>query len=356
MRTICSENILLFGGLNLMNKKELNEIKKNFNDDCGFFTINKVVNTIPAETSELIIATLKKTLSGSLGKQLREYSFPKDAYLEGGTQGLLYKVVDNCFIDDETTDMFINHIVEHLEYVSTYSIISASCVYSVLHKNSMGDIDEEQGADFDYKFIITAICPVELRIDGLILDDETKEVVKNVRMDRVVKMPTDGFLFPLFNDRAPDVNGVLCYSKTAKKPNVSMVNEVLGCEFVMSAENEKETFNAIVSNVIGDEIDTEVPKIDVNVMKNILWEAGVSEEKLEHLPKVFDGAVGEGGSLAAYSLVTNKTKLSAPSITVNVANSAIDKVKTQVMNGRKCIIINLDDPEVSVNGIDTTVK
>ena len=37
MRTICSENILLFGGLNLMNKKELNEIKKNFNDDCGFF-------------------------------------------------------------------------------------------------------------------------------------------------------------------------------------------------------------------------------------------------------------------------------------------------------------------------------
>lgn len=43
MRTICSENILLFGGLNLMNKKELNEIKKNFNDDCGFFTINKVV-------------------------------------------------------------------------------------------------------------------------------------------------------------------------------------------------------------------------------------------------------------------------------------------------------------------------
>ena len=145
----------------------------------------------------------------------------------------------------------------------------------------------------------------------------------------------------------------------------------------MSAENEKETFNAIVSNVIGDEIDydtvtainskiedfvaqnsmdTEVPKIDVNIMKNILWEAGVSEEKLEHLPKVFDGAVGEGGSLAAYSLVTNKTKLSAPSITVNVANSAIDKVKTQVMNGRKCIIINLDDPEVSVNGIDTTVK
>ena len=26
-----------------MNKKEINEIKKNFNDDCGFFTVNNVV-------------------------------------------------------------------------------------------------------------------------------------------------------------------------------------------------------------------------------------------------------------------------------------------------------------------------
>ena len=26
-----------------MNKKEINEIKKNFNDDCGFFTVNHVV-------------------------------------------------------------------------------------------------------------------------------------------------------------------------------------------------------------------------------------------------------------------------------------------------------------------------
>lgn len=59
----------------------------------------------------------------------------------------------------------------------------------------MGDIDEEQGTDFDYKFIITAICPVELRIDGLILDDETKEVVKNARMDRVVKCQQTAFCF-----------------------------------------------------------------------------------------------------------------------------------------------------------------
>ena len=70
MRTICSENILLFGGLNLMNKKELNEIKKNFNDDCGFFTINKVVvyNVPLVKTQMKKIIVTAKTL----------YSHPKN--------------------------------------------------------------------------------------------------------------------------------------------------------------------------------------------------------------------------------------------------------------------------------------
>lgn len=92
-----------------MNKKEINEIKKNFNDDCGFFTVNHVVtafvdaeknikcktnqlyNTIPQDEAELIMINLKKVLSGSIGKNLLEYSFPKDAYLEGGAQPFMYE-------------------------------------------------------------------------------------------------------------------------------------------------------------------------------------------------------------------------------------------------------------------------
>ena len=68
-----------------MNKKEIAEIKKNFSDDCNFFTINRVVtafvdaeknikcktnqlyNIMPQDESELILANLKKTLSGKIG-------------------------------------------------------------------------------------------------------------------------------------------------------------------------------------------------------------------------------------------------------------------------------------------------
>ena len=81
-----------------MNKKEIAEIKKNFSADSGFFTMGKVLSALidpeinivyqdtklshllASEELELIMENLKKTLSGTLGKNLREYEFPKEQY------------------------------------------------------------------------------------------------------------------------------------------------------------------------------------------------------------------------------------------------------------------------------------
>lgn len=375
-----------------MNKKEINEIKKNFSDDCGFFTVNHVVtafvdaeknikcktnqlyNTIPQDEAELIMINLKKVLSGSIGKNLLEYSFPKDAYLEGGAQPFMYETLQSKLLDEEKVDNFLNAIVEKVEYVSTYTIFMAHCTYSVLKKNKMYEFEDE--ADTDYNFIVTALCPVNLRIDGLVYDEQDNSIAKKESCDRIVELPSDGFLFPLFNDRAPDINGVLYYTKNAKKPNTSVVEELLGCEFSMTCQNEKETFKDILTSVVGDELDydlittvndkistfvdqnaheTEIPTIDEHKLSSILWEAGVSQDKLDNLPKVFDAAAG-GKPLTAVNLVEKRTVVSAPSITVNIGKDAVDKVKTQIVDGRKCLIINLDDPEIEVNGLETTIK
>lgn len=375
-----------------MNKKEIAEIKKNFSDDCGFFTVNHVVtafvdaeknikcktnqlyNIIPQDESELIMINLKKVLSGRIGANLLEYGFPKDAYLDGGAQHFLYDTLTSKLVDDEAVDKFLNAIVEKVEYISTYTIFAAHCTYSVLSKNKAGDFDEE--ANTDYNFIITAICPVNLRIDGLIYNEENNSIAKKESSDRIVELPSDGFVYPLFNDRSADVNGVLYYTKNAKKPNVSMIEDLLGCEFVMTGQNEKETFHSILNNVVGDELDydlittvnekiqtyidqnaheTEVTTIDDHKLSSILWEAGVSQEKLENLPKVYESAVGDK-SLTAVNIVDKKTVLTVPSITVNIGKDAVDKVKTQIIDGRKCLIIALDDPEISVNGLETKVE
>ena len=375
-----------------MNKKEIAEIKKNFSDDCGFFTMNHVVsafvdseknikcktnrlyNTLPAEESELIMIILKKVLSGQIGRNLLEYHFPKEAYQEGGSQKFLYDVLQSRFTDDEITDKFLNTIVEQMEYVSTYAIFAAHCTYNVLKKNKNDDLEED--SELVYNFIVTAICPVNLRIDGLVYNEEANEIEKKANSDRIVELPSDGFLFPIFSDRTPDVNGVMYYTKNAKKPNTSIVDNLLGCEFVMSCQSEKATFQSILNNVVADELDyslitsvnekiqeivdqnsheTEIPTIDKNKLSSILWESGVSQEKLEHLPKVYETAMGDK-SLTAVNLIDRKTVLSVPSITVNITKEGVNKVRTEVIDGKKCLIIDLDDPEISVNGISATIE
>lgn len=374
-----------------MNKKEINEIKKNFGSDSGYFTINRVVtafvdseknikcksnrlfNIISQDESELIEANLKKVLSGRIGANLLEYGFPKDAMLEGGAQGFLYGVLKSRFADDETVDSFLNRIVEKVEYLSTYTIFAAHCTYSVFNKNKAGELDDE--AETDYSFVITAICPVNLRIDGLIYNEELNAIAKKESSDRIVELPTDGFLFPLFNDRAPDVNGVLYYTKNAKKPNTSFIEEMLGCEFVMTGQSEKEVFHSILGSVAGDELDydlittvnekiqdmidhsahdTEVATIDKNKLNNILWESGISQDKLEHLPQVYEKAMGDK-PMTAVNLVEKKTVVAVPSITVNIGKGAVDKVKTRIVDGRNCLVIALDDPEISINGLEMQV-
>ena len=377
-----------------MNKKEINEIKKNLDKDSGFFTINHVVtacvdaekkikcmtnqmnNLIAEDESELIVAYLKKILSGSIGKNLLEYHFPNDAYLEDGAQLFLNEVLRSKLTDSDLVQKYIDRIIEKMEYLSTYTIFTAHCTYAVKNKNKNLDDDIGGDSDSNYNFLITAICPVNLRIDGLIYDEQANSIAKKDTADRIVDPPTDGFLFPLFSDRQADINGVLYYTKNAKKPNSSIVEELLGCEYSMGGISEKATFHAIMNNVCGEELDlkvintvnskiqdiidrnaheTDIPTVNSKDISNILWESGISQQKLEHLPKVYETALGEK-ELTCANLVDKKTVLTVPGVTVNISKDGMDRVRTQTVGGKKCLVIELDEDKMSVNGLETTLE
>ena len=357
-----------------MNKKEINEIKKNLDKDSGFFTINHVVtacvdaekkikcmtnqmnNLIAEDESELIVAYLKKILSGSIGKNLLEYHFPNDAYLEDGAQLFLNEVLRSKLTDSDLVQKYIDRIIEKMEYLSTYTIFTAHCTYAVKNKNKNLDDDIGGDSDSNYNFLITAICPVNLRIDGLIYDEQANSIAKKDTADRIVDPPTDGFLFPLFSDRQADINGVLYYTKNAKKPNSSIVEELLGCEYSMSGISEKATFHAIMNNVCGEELDLKVINtVNSKDISNILWESGISQQKLEHLPKVYETALGEK-ELTCANLVDKKTVLTVPGVTVNISKDGMDRVRTQTVGGKKCLVIELDEDKMSVNGLETTLE
>lgn len=372
-----------------MNKKEVSEIKKHFTDGDNFLTIGKTItafvdaeknikcktvkgfNIIEEDQAILTLNALKKVFSGKVSKNLLEYSFPNSAYADGETQNILYKATRSKLENDEDADALLNHIVSKMEYLSTYAIFIAYCSYSVFKKGK--DEVQYDDSDSNYSFIVTAVCPVEIRIDGLVYDEELNEIVKKPSTDRVVAdAPTDGFIFPAFSEGGADVNHVMYYTKKPKTPNISIIDDVLGCKFTASAIDEKVTFQDIMNNVVADELnfevvtnvnemiteivaqnqdDTEPPVIDKERLSKILSESGVSDEKLETLDKVYDNLVGET-SMKASNLVENKTVLCVPSVTVNIKKDGLAKVQTRVIDGKKYLLVDLDDPEISVNGLN----
>ncbi len=375
-----------------MNKKELAEIKKNFTDTSGLFTLNHIVTAyidpqknircktnrmyslIPEEEGSVLMESLSKIFRGSLGKGLLEYSFPNEEYEEDGSQKELYEAMKTKLKDETAVDKLIVRIVNNLAYEPAYTIIIGHCSYSIITKDK-NDEALDSSAD-EYNFIVAAICPANTNDDGLMFDSDSNTIVKKANTELIIsREPTDGFFFPVFSDRSPDVNRVMYFTKSPKKPNISFVDDVLGCEFIMSAHGEKETFQAVLNDVVGDELnytvitrvneklqevvinsknETELPIIDDRRMYNILSDSGVSDEKLEALPSVFKQKVGEG-VLTATNLVENKTTLATPEITVNISKNATDKVRTTVVDGRRCLLIDLDDPAICINGLTTRI-
>ncbi len=376
-----------------MNKKEVAEIRKNFTDSSGFFTLNhiltayvdpqknilckdnKLYSLIPEDEGAVMLESLKKILGGSLGKNLTEYGFPNEEYAEDGAQNDLYAAVKGKLEDEVSCDKLLTRIVNNMEYEMAYTVIIGYCSYSVMTRDK-NDESYDDAAE-EYNFIAAAICPVNTGDDGLMFDRENSSIVKKANTDLIIsRTPTDGFFFPVFSDRSPDVNRVMYYTKTPKKPNISVVENVLGCNFVMTCQSEKETFQQVLTDVVGDELsytvitqvnealrdivtssknETEMPLIDDNKLHGILFDAGVSSEKLDALPAVFKEKVGEADGLTAENLVENKMVLATPEITINISREAAEKVRTSVIGGRRCLVIDLDDPSISINGLVTDV-
>lgn len=376
-----------------MNKKETSEIKKNFSDKSGFFVMERILTgfidaeknlryhnvssclTMPVEEHDVYDETLKKVLNTNVGKSFVEYEFPNEAYEEGKPQEMLYSLLRSELKDEVMCENFLDHIANNIAYTGPFAVITAYCCYTIRKKDKNDEFAE--GEDEIYRYLLTAICPVNTSSDGFVFDSFNNEITKKLNTELIIsKAPSDGFLYPVFSNRSSDINHVMYYAKSANKPNVSVIEDVLGCNFVMSAENEKANFQSILKNVVGDDLDYMVIKtvnekiqevvednkeetdkvvIDDLKLKDILTDIGVPQERVDMVAPVFEKVCGNA-PLTASNLVESKTVLAAPGITVNIKPSAADKVRTSVVDGRRCLLIDIDDPTIEINGLPVSLS
>jgi len=370
-----------------MIKQEISEIKKLFTQNncsitriCGCYVdgeknkkteLKQAFLALPEEEMYKYFEILRKTLSGTLGKNLLTLDFPLNTEYEGGTQEFLLRLRDSKLKDDALLEEFYDKIIESYEYVGNYLILIIHDVYDVPGRTRDG-IDMEDASDEVYEYILTCICPVNLSKPGLSYNAVENTFQNRIR-DWVVGLPETGFLFPAFNDRGTDLHSTLYYSKDSEELKENFVEQLLGCPLPLSAGGQKETFQTLIEETLGETCDIEVVKnihgklnemleehkeepaplmLDKNEVKTLFASSGVANEKLEEFDQYYDATAGEDTSLYINNVVNTRTfEVKTPDVVIKVNPERTDLIETKNINGRECLVIALDGG-VMVNGIN----
>ena len=257
-----------------MIKQEISELKKLLTQNkcsitriCGCYVdgeknkktdFRQAFLSLPEEEMFKYFEILRKCLSGTLGKNLLNLEFPLAAEEPGGPHDLLLRLRESKLKDDILLETYYDKIIETYEYVGNYLILVIHDVYDVPGKASDG-MEMEDASDEIYEYLLTCICPVNLSKPGLSYNAEENAFQNRIR-DWVVGMPDAGFLFPAFNDRSSDIHSVLYYTREPEELKESFVNEMLGCPLPLSAGGQKEPFQTLVEETLGETCDLEMVK------------------------------------------------------------------------------------------------
>ena len=418
-----------------MTKQEISEIKKlltprncSITRICGCYVdgeknkkalFGQAFLALPEEEMFKYFEILRKALSGTLGKNLLNLEFPLsgewmgDMTATGGdgpasaaataggnasldaaataggnasldaaesagapdmgilnAHGLLLKLRDSKLKDESLLEEYFDRIIENYEYVGNYLILVVHDVYDVPGRDTDG-MDMEDASDEIYEYILSCICPVELSKPGLSYNPEENAFQNRVR-DWVVSLPDRGFLFPSFNDRSADIHGLLYYSKNPEELQEGFVDQLFGCPLPLSAGDQKETFQALIEDTLGEDCSIEMVKdiherftelvqenkeapepvvLDKSQVKTILADSGVANEKLDEFDRHYDETAGESTSLLMSNIVeTRSFEVKTPDVVIKVKPDRTDLIETRQIDGRECLVIALDGG-IEVNGI-----
>lgn len=421
-----------------MNKKEILEIKRRFKKEEASFSRlvgcyvdcnkNKICKfggkflNLEEEEFHKYLEIANKALSGTLGNNLLELSFPLQEEEVGGRQQILMALRESKLEDENLLDTYYDLIIDTYDEVGNYLILLYFDSYDVMTRTSDNDnLDESEEV---YNYLICAICPVALSKPGLGYLESEGRIGSRIR-DWVVGAPDTAFLFPAFTDRSTDIHATLFYTKNTKEPHSEFMANGLGCGVERTATEQKMAFHSIVRNVLGAEDehtedilmdiqqnladmieeyeethddDADAFVLDKSTLGKLLEESNVPEEKANRIEKSVDEAFGDKAPVAenvidAKALVQNEIRLEKKEmenqivslntqleertvqlkereeeieeykaetrnydVVLHVKPEKANKIHSTVIDGKKCIVIPMEENEqAAINGVNTTL-
>ncbi len=375
-----------------MNQRDLAELKRRLNPDkrnpsvirgcytdhigqpITSFALN--VGSLYEQENEKYMALFKKLLSGQIGQNLLPLAFPAE------TDDLLLRVRDSGLEDEEPVNELYTRLiagiqaehpdmqsVEQARIANNWLILLLYDQMDVRRRDASGELDPEN-ADLSFRYVLCAICPVKQDKPALRYDP-ADSVFHDRAPEWLAAAPAMGFLFPLYEGGAADVNTILFYSKDPNEAHSEFLQAAFQLEAVMPAAEQTENFQALLAQSLGRECSLDVVQEMHEVVSNliedrdkdeeplmlsrsdvarVLTDGGVSQEKVAAFEDGFDKTFGAGAVLPAVNVVQPKQfKVDLPSVSIRVDPKQADLLETRVIDGRSYLLIPIEG-DISVNG------
>lgn len=374
-----------------MNKKEVAEIRRQYVPErctisriCGCYvdaekniktTMKEAFLSLPEDDAFKYFTIFKKTLSGTVGRNLVNLDFPLEEEHEGGHQEFLLKLRNSKLKDDALVEEFYNRIIDTFPFGENYYIILIHVAYDVPGKATDGT-EMYDASDNVFEYLLCSLCPVHLSKPGLGYN-EAKNCIENRIQDWIVDQPMKGFLFPAFNDRYTDIHSMLYYTKNATDLQEDFLKNMFGCTRIpLDADSQKETFNCLIADTLGTDCDYSVVKniheilnekieefkdspepleLGKQDVRRLFEDSGVPDSRMEDFDQCYDEEVGGQTTFLATNIASSrKFNIETPDVVVKVNPEAADLVETRIIDGRQCLVIAINE-HVEVNGISIAV-
>ena len=376
-----------------MNEKEVGELRRHLRRDRSNMTtifgcyvngqkeiiseFSQSLGIMPENESEKYFALLKRTLSGTIGKNLVDICFKTSQVAGSPEHKLLMDLRESRLKDEELRMSFYRKVIDSVSMEDNYLILMGCETYDVPFKSKDDSFQKDQSEE-SYTFFLCGICPVKQTKPNLHYVPEEK-VFHDGAMNQMVSAPVLGFLFPAFDNRSTNIYNALMYTKDIKEGHDAFVDAVFNTPVPKPAAEQKKSFEALLSTALNEECTMEVVQevhdeisqriamhkeakvadpllIGKEEVKQVLSGCGVSEKSLAKFSVDYDAAFGFEADLHPKNIIDNKRlEIKMPDVSIKVAPDRGDLIETRVIGGVKYILICADE-NVEVNGVNIHIN
>ena len=165
-----------------MNEKEVAELRRQLKRDRNNITkvygcyVNENRSIVSTFSQSLALATdeeadaylnlLKKSLSGTLGKNLIDIAFSNQQVIGSEEHGLLMKLRETKLEDEELLQKFYDKVISCVSLEENYLILIACNAYDVPYK-AKDDTELSDGSEEMFTHLLCSIAPVKKSKPGL---------------------------------------------------------------------------------------------------------------------------------------------------------------------------------------------